>query len=138
MTMQTGDLVLFVGHGPFDWFIRKWTRSAWAHCGVLWVCEGVPIVIESRYVGGSSVHALANRMDDQPTIVPSGRTLNLTAALAHLGDEYSVKDAVRAGLGECPTNAGWECAEWAAFCLDLDWNDKGWTPQNLVEFVTGR
>ena len=45
--MKTGDLVLFRGRGFIAWAIRAWTRSPWAHAGVLWVVEGVPLVIEA-------------------------------------------------------------------------------------------
>ncbi len=131
--MQTGDLVLFRGHGPFAWLIRTWTRSAWAHCGVLWVCEGEALVIEARASGGVSVHALRNREGDGVTLIPTGRTLNLPMALRHLGDTYSVKDAIRAALGERGDHAGWECAEFAALTLGLDHEVKGWTPQGLAE-----
>jgi hypothetical protein len=131
--MQTGDLVLFRGRGPFAWLIRTWTRSAWDHCGVLWIVEGVPLVIEARYTGGVSCHALANRQADTPTVYPTGRALNLALALAHLGDWYSVKDAIRAGLGEYADHAGWECAEFAATILGLPQHEEGWTPQGLAD-----
>lgn len=136
--MQTGDLVMFRGHGFLAWVIRLWTRSAWAHCGVLWICEGVPLVIEARAIGGVSCHALANRVEDYPDIYPTGRSLNLPDALARLGDTYSVKDAIRAGLGSRGDHAGWECAEFAAYLLGLDHEAAGWTPQGLVEAVVCR
>ena len=132
--MQTGDLVLFRGHGPFAWLIRTWTRSAWCHCGVLWICEGVPLVLEARYRGGVTVSALEKRLEDQPTIYPTGRAVDVPAALHHLGEHYSVKDAVRAGLGRPGDHAGWECAEFAALLYALP-AAQGWTPQGLVEAV---
>lgn len=130
--MVTGDLVLFRGHGFFAWLIRAWTRSSWAHCGVLWVCEGVPLVIEARAKGGVSVHALRNRLEDHPDIYATGRALNLNLALRHLGGDYSIKDAIRAGLGKRGDHAGWECAELAAMLLGLDHEAEGWTPQGLA------
>jgi len=131
--MQSGDLVLFRGRGPIAWLIRTWTRSAWDHCGVLWVIEGVPLVLEARAQGGVSCHALANRRADGPTVYPTGRALHLPVALARLGDPYSIKDALRAGLGKRGDHAGWECAEFAALLLGLDPAAKGWTPQGLAE-----
>jgi len=133
--VNTGDLVLFRGHGPFDWFIRLWTRSAWAHCGLVWVCEGIPLVIEAQYSGGVSVHALANRMADDPFITPSGRAMNLPLALQHFGDWYSLKNAVDAGLGYPLHHAGWECAQFAAFLLGMDMAED-WTPQSLLDELT--
>lgn len=132
--MNTGDLVLFRGRGPIAWLIRIWTRSAWDHCGVVWVVEGLHMVLEARLIGGVSLHALANRLDDGPSYVPTGRQINIPAALAHLGDHYSVKDAIRAGLGQPGDHAGWECAEFAAMVLGLDHASRGWTPQGLVEW----
>lgn len=131
--MVTGDLVMFRGRGPVAWLIRWWTRSAWDHCGVLWVCEGIPLVIEARFSGGVSVHALANRLKDGPDIYPTGRAVNLPDALARLGDTYSVKDAIRAGLGKRGDHAGWLCSEFAAYLLGLDHDARGWTPQGLIE-----
>ena len=131
--MQTGDLVMFRGRGPVAWLIRVWTRSAWDHCGVLWVIEGVPCVIEARFSGGVSCHALANRTEDGPDIYPTGRTVNIPLALSHLGDLYSAKDAILAGVNERGDHAGWECAELAAWLLGLDHKAKGWTPQGLIE-----
>ena len=124
--MQTGDLVMFRGRGPIAWLIRVWTRSAWDHCGVLWICEGVPLVIESRFKGGVSCYTLANRMEDGPDIYPTGRTINLQLALMHLGDRYSIKDAIRSGLGKRGDHAGWVCSEWAAMLLGLDHGASGW------------
>jgi|GEM_PF-979337 len=134
--MNTGDLVLFRGRGFIPWIIRVWTRSAYDHCGVLWIVEGVPMVIEARYFGGVSCHALANRQADSPFVMPSGRTLNVPLALAHLGDWYSIKNAVGAGMGFNLDHAGWECAQFAAFILGMDLS-KGWTPQRLGEAFTG-
>lgn len=133
--MQTGDLVLFRGRGPFAWLIRTWTRSAWDHCGVIWMVEGEAMVLEARAIGGVSCHALRNRMEDGPTIQPTGRSADIPLALRHLGDRYSVKDAIRAGLGERGDHAGWECAEFAALVLGLDHEARGWTPQGLVTFL---
>lgn len=133
--MKTGDLVLFRGRGFIAWAIRAWTRSPWAHAGVLWVVEGVPLVIEARFADGVTCHALANRVDDLPEVFPTGRPLNLSLGLVHLGDWYSVKDALRAALDE-PRNdnpAGWECAELAAALLGLDRLARGWTPAALAE-----
>ena len=123
--MQTGDLVMFRGRGLAAWVIRAWTRSSWAHCGVLWVCEGVPLVIESRAIGGVSCHALQARLKDCPDLYPTGRTVSLPLALRHLGGRYSVKDAVRAGLGQRGDHAGWTCAEVAAMILGLDHDAAG-------------
>ena len=131
--MQTGDLVLFRGRGPFAWLIRTRTRSAWDHCGILWMVEGEAMVLEARYRQGVSCHALRNRMEDGPTVIPSGRAANVPLALRHLGDRYSVKDAIRAGLGERGDHAGFECAEFAAMVLGLDHEARGWTPQGLAE-----
>lgn len=131
--MQTGDLVLFRGRGPFAWLIRTWTRSAWDHCGVIWMVEGEAMVLEARAIGGVSCHALRNRQADGPTVMPTGRAVDLSRALPHLGDRYSVKDAIRAGLGERGDHAGWECAEFAAMVLGLDHEARGWTPQGLAE-----
>jgi len=130
--MNTGDLVLFRGRGPIAWLIRTWTRSAWDHCGVLWVCAGVPMVIEARFWGGVAAHALANRQKDGPTIYPTGRVINIPLALSHCGDNYSAKDAIRAGEGEAGDHAGWQCAEFAAMLLGLPGNN-GWTPQSLAD-----
>jgi hypothetical protein len=135
--MQTGDLVMFRGRGPVAAVIRWWTRSAWDHCGVLWVVEGEPLVLEARAIGGVSCHALRNRMKDDPTVFPTGRTVDVSMALRHLGDHYSVKDAIRAGLGEPGDHAGWECAEFAALILGLDHKARGWTPQGLIEALGG-
>ncbi len=134
--MQTGDLVMFRGRGPFAWIIRIWTHSAWDHCGVLWIAEGEAMVLEARAIGGVSCHALRNRQDDGPTVYPTGRTVDVPMALRHLGDRYSVKDAIRAGLGQHGDHAGWECAEFVAFCCGLDHPAKGWTPQNLIEHLS--
>lgn len=131
--MTTGDLVLFRGRGPIAWFIRLWTHSAWDHCGVLWMANGIPMVLEARAIGGVSCHALRNRLKDKPDLYPTGRTLNLDLALRHLGDHYSVKDAIRAGLGRRGDHAGFECAEFAAMILGLDHEAIGWTPQGLAE-----
>jgi len=131
--MQTGDLVLFRGRGLVAWVIRQWTRSAWCHCGVMWVCEGVPLVLEARARGGVSCHALASRLADGPVVYHTGRAMTLTSALARLGEGYSVKDAIRAGMGRRGDHAGWECAEFAAMLLGLDPAAKGWTPQGLAE-----
>lgn len=133
--MFTGDLVLFRGHGIAAWIIRAWTRSAWAHCGVLWVCEGIPMVLEARAIGGVSCHALANRQKDHPSIYPTGRAISVPLALQRLGDHYSIKDAIRSGLGQRGDHAGWECAEYAAMLLGLDHEATGWTPQGLAEAV---
>lgn len=133
--MQTGDLVLFRGRGPIAWLIRAWTRSAWDHCGVLWLVEGVPLVLEARYVQGVSCHALANRLEDRPDLYHTGRSVDLAFALKHLGDWYSIKDAIRAGLGEEADHAGYECAEFAAAVFGLKPNRHGWTPQNLADFL---
>lgn len=95
----------------------------------------MPLVLEARAIGGVSCHALSNRMDDHPWVMPSGRALNLPLALRHLGDHYSVKDAIRAGLGQRGDHAGWECAEWAAMLLGLDHEAAGWTPQGLVQHL---
>lgn len=134
--MNTGDLVMFRGSGFTPWVIRTWTRSAFDHCGVLWIAEGVPMVMEARYFGGVSCHALANRQADSPFIMPTGRTLNVPMALSHLGDWYSVRNALDAGLGFNLDHAGWECAQFAAFILGMDLS-KGWTPQSLGEAFTG-
>lgn len=131
--MQTGNLVLFRGRGPLAWLIRTWTRSAWDHCGVIWMVEGEAMVLEARYRQGVSCHALRNRMEDVPTVYPTGRAANVPIALRHLGDRYSVKDAIRAGLGKRGDHAGWECAEFAAMVLGLDHAARGWTPQGLAE-----
>jgi hypothetical protein len=133
--MQTGDLVMFRGRGPIAAIIRWWTHSAWDHCGVLWVVEGEPLVLEARAIGGVSCHALRNRMEDSPTVFPTGRTVDVPTALRHLGDHYSVKDAIRAGLGEHGDHAGWECAEFAAMLLGLDHEARGWTPQGLMDYL---
>lgn len=133
--MNTGDLVLFRGRGFIPWIIRVWTRSRWGHCGVLWICEGQPLVIEARYGQGVSVHALANRMDDEPEVFPTRRPMNLAVALSQLGDWYSVKDALRAALGEPAEAAGYECAELVADLLGLGRHSVGWTPQRLAEAI---
>jgi hypothetical protein len=136
--MQTGDLVMFRGRGPVAAIIRWWTRSAWDHCGVLWMVEGVPCVIEARFSGGVAVHALANRQEDGPTVYPTGRLVDIPGALVHCGDLYSVKDAILAGLGESGDHAGWECAEFAALLLGLDHDARGWTPQGLIEALSAQ
>lgn len=87
--------------------------------------EGEAMVLEARAIGGVSCHALRNRQADGPWVMPSGRTANLPLALRHLGDRYSVKDAIRAGLGERGDHAGWTCAEFAAMCLGLDHANAG-------------
>lgn len=134
--MQTGDLVLFRGRGIVAWIIRTWTRSAWDHCGILWMVDGEPLVIEARYRGGVACHALRNRRDDGPWIMPTGRPADIPLALRHLGDRYSIKDAIRAGLGRRGDHAGWECAELAAMILGLDHDAQGWTPQTLAGALT--
>lgn len=131
--MNTGDLVMFRGRGFFAWLIRTWTRSSWDHCGVIWVVEGLTMVIEARFFGGVSCHYLQNRLKDQPDIYYTNRTISVPLALRHLGDNYSMKDAIRAAFGDHGHSAGWECAEFAAMLLGLDHDERGWTPQNLIE-----
>ena len=133
--MRTGDLVEFRGSGLLSWFIRFWTHSAYAHCGVLWMCNDVPMVFECRYFGGASLHALANRINDKPLVLASDGVLDLPLALAHLGDWYSVKNAVEAGLGEHENHAGWTCATFAAMIKHIGFHEP-WTPQSLGEAVT--
>jgi len=130
--MQTGDLVMFRGSGFIPWMIRTWTRSAWGHCGVLLVIEGIPMVLEARFGQGVSLHALANRTADEPDIYPTGRAVDVALALAHAGDLYSAKDALLAAIDEAGHHAGWECAELAAWLLGMDHDAKGWTPQGLI------
>jgi len=65
-------------------------------------------------------------------MMSSGHTLNVPMALDHMGDWYSVKNALSVGLGFNETHAGWECAQFAAFILGMDLT-KGWTPQSLAE-----
>ena len=130
--MNSGDLVLFRGRGFIPWVIRVWTRSRWGHCGVLWICEGQPLVIEARFGMGVSAHALANRMDDFPEVFPTGRPMNLALGLSQLGDWYSVKDALRASIGLPAEAVGYECAELAADLLGLGGHEIGWTPQRLA------
>ena len=132
--MQTGDLVLFRGTGFISWIVRRWTRSAFSHVGVLWIVDGMPLVLEATFTG-VTCHALANRAIDGPNVFPTGRALNLTSALIHLGDCYSYKDAIRAGMNENPVCSGWDCAEYAADILGLDSHAKGWTPQRLAETI---
>lgn len=133
--MQTGDLVMFRGTGFIATVIRLWTRSYWGHCGVLWICDGVPMVIESQWPDGVSVHALANRKDDGPDIYHTGRLVRIPDALKHCGEPYSFKDAMLAAVGKTGGHLGWECAELAAHLYDVDHEPKGWTPQNLMEYL---
>ncbi len=134
--MQSGDLVFFRGSGFISWLIRWWTRSDYSHVGVIWMVLGVPLVIEARLGMGVVCDALATRQKDGPTVLPSGRHLDLPLALRHLGDWYSIEDALRAGVGEYADQAGWECAELAATLLGYRERFDGWTPQNLLETVT--
>ena len=134
--MQSGDLVFFRGCGFTSWSIRWWTRSQWSHVGVLWVVLDVPLVIETRLGLGVSVSSLANRQSDYPTVVPSGRQLDLDLALHHLGPWYGAGEA---GQGDAETfsdRAGWECSELAAALLGLQDRIYGWSLQTLYERVT--
>ncbi len=134
--MQSGDLVFFHGRGFTSWIIRWWARSEWSHVGVLWVVLGVPLVIETRLGLGVSVSSLANRQIDHPTVVPSGRQLDLDLALRHLGPWYGVDGAGQGDAEAFSDRAGWECSELAAALLGLQERICGWTTQTLYERVT--
>ena len=135
--MTTGDLVMFRGSGLVPWIIRMWTRSAWGHCGVLVIIAGVPMVLEARSPEGVALHALEHRMDDQPTLFPTNRVVDVPTLLAVAGSGYSLVDALLAGIDMAGHSAGWECAELAAWALGLDHEATGWTPQGLIEALSG-
>lgn len=95
--------------------------------------EGVPLVVEALWPDGATAHALKNRVEDSPMIFHTGKSINVPAMLAHLGDYYSVKDALQAGVNMESTHAGWECSEFLATLYGLGSHPKGWTPQRLIE-----
>lgn len=128
---------MFRGSGFTPWVIRTWTHSAWGHCGVLLMIEGVPMVIEARFSGGVALHCLYNRTADEPDIYPTGRAVDVASAIAHAGDTYSIKDALLAAIDKAGHHAGWECAELAAWLLGVDHASKGWTPQSLLAHLSG-
>lgn len=124
---------MFRGTGLIPWFIRLWTRSSWAHCGVLVMVEDVTMVVEARYPEGVALHAFINRIGDGPDIYSTGREINVREVISHAGDGYSVIDAILAGIdGKQGHHAGWECAEFCAHIYGLDHDPRGWTPQSLV------
>jgi hypothetical protein len=131
--MKTGDLVMFRGGGPIAWLIRWWTKSSWSHCGVLWVYNEKIMLFHSDFGKGVVLSPLANAGYYSPDIYPTNLQLDLNKALSHLGDRYSAKDAIQAGIDLKGDHAGWECAEFVAYVLGLEHESKGWTPQNLLD-----
>ena len=134
--MKTGDLVAFRGTGFVSWVIRKWTDSPYSHVGVLWVHNGVELVLEAMPGQGVACNALGNRMKDRPIVFVTGREVEIHRALPHLGDRYSFLDAVEAGLdGRESDGKGWQCAMFAAWLLGIDHTQEGLTPEKLVDIV---
>jgi hypothetical protein len=97
--------------------------------------ENQPMVFESQLGRGVVLNNYDERFEDRPTLFPTGRGIYLHVALDLLGSKYSVKDAVRAGVGESGDHAGWQCAEFVAHLFGLP-AKKGWTPQNLIEHLS--
>ncbi len=134
--MQSGDVALFKGGGFFGWLIRKWTKSAWPHCGVVFAINERYMIVHARPLIGVQMCELDNTGYGTPTVYPSGRTLNVDKAYAALGSKYSYKDAILAGLNKPGQETGWECAEFAAHVLDIEREDElPWTPQGLANYL---
>lgn len=132
--IKSGDLLAWSTSSAIGRLIRMWTGQTYSHVGIAWVVGERVFVIEAMDGIGVRIMPLSDRLPFYHISTIIGWTNEReTLALSKVGERYSYLDAIRAGLGIKTTAKGWQCAEFAAMVLGVDFEDA--TPGEIVERV---
>lgn len=104
-----------------DRFIMFATNSKYYHVGVAWVVGGRVLVIES-VITGVRIYPLSNELPVDIAFMPDYWNNAIEEfVLSHVGDKYSVVDAVKAffNILKNGKDLKWECAELVGQILSM-------------------
>ncbi|MGJ3495010.1 hypothetical protein ACR9PT_10605 [Piscirickettsia salmonis] len=118
--LGSGDVVAYRGNSIISSIVRWWTQSPYSHIGVIWKINDQLFFVEALIFKGVRIIPIDKLPANYEVIKTQVTLLGEAEAfiLQHLADDYSLIDAIRAGLGlkqKDPT--GWQCAEFAAQIL---------------------
>ncbi|APS59132.1 hypothetical protein [Piscirickettsia salmonis] len=118
--LSSGDVVAYRGNSVISSIVRWWTESPYSHIGVIWKINDQLFFVEALIFKGVRIIPIDKLPADYEVIKTLVTLLGEAEAFIfqHLADDYSLIDAIRAGLGlkqKDPT--GWQCAEFAAQIL---------------------
>lgn len=137
--LKSGDLV-FIRESTFmAKVIQTFTRSEYAHCGVVWIAGARVFVLEARYSQGVSVRLLSEVLPCDWIATGCDWSENVeTAALMRLQTRYSIPAAIALGIGFTPPSQTEVCSLFAASAIEpglpgVKFNRKGMTPGNLAK-----
>ena len=141
--LKSGDVLVWRGSGFWPGVVRWWTKSEWAHVGMLWWNGSVPVVLEVTSPGGFQVTAFfAHDLPDAfiHTHLAWTPELQAFATKEYARASYGYFDAFLAGIGLQPLskNRGMQCAEYVVDVLKkagwtLPWSP---TPVHVIAEIT--
>ncbi|MGJ3501130.1 hypothetical protein [Piscirickettsia salmonis] len=118
--LSSGDVIAYRGNSIISSIVRWWTESPYSHIGVIWKIKDQLFFVEALIFKGVRIIPIEKLPADYEVIKTQVTLLGEAEAfiLQHLADDYSLIDAIRAGLGLKQNNSkGWQCAEFAAQIL---------------------
>ncbi|ERL61441.1 hypothetical protein [Piscirickettsia salmonis] len=118
--LNSGDVVAYRGNSVISSIVHWWTESPYSHIGVIWKIKDQLFFVEALIFKGVRIIPI-DKLPANYDVVKTQVTLLGEAEafiLQHLADDYSLIDAIRAGLGlKQKDHTGWQCAEFAAQIL---------------------
>ncbi|QGP57465.1 hypothetical protein PsalSR1_04954 (plasmid) [Piscirickettsia salmonis] len=118
--LSSGDVVAYRGNSVISSIVRWWTESPYSHIGVIWKINDQLFFVEALIFKGVRIIPIDKLPANYEVIKTQVTLLGEAEAfiLQHLADDYSLIDAIRAGLGlKQKDHTGWQCAEFAAQIL---------------------
>ncbi|ODN41549.1 C40 family peptidase [Piscirickettsia litoralis] len=119
--MRSGDLIAYRGSGLTSALVRWATHSEYSHVGVVINVSGQFFVAEAMILKGVRITPIDKLPEDFERIKTPIAFSNSALAFVfnHLGDKYSIVDALFAAVGlKQVEHNGWQCAEFAAAVLN--------------------
>jgi hypothetical protein len=138
--LKSGDLVYWKGQGLWAWLIRKWTRSQFAHVGIVWRNGAGIFYADANYPQGVGLYNFAINTPTHAQHTHSAWAQDTTNFLkSQLGKPYSHWTAVLtvfkiAGKG----SRAWMCSEFVVRVLEQmgwDWHGYQPTPEGIRKGV---
>nr|VFK58481.1 MAG: hypothetical protein BECKTUN1418F_GA0071002_11452 [Candidatus Kentron sp. TUN]VFK61646.1 MAG: hypothetical protein BECKTUN1418D_GA0071000_115610 [Candidatus Kentron sp. TUN]VFK67351.1 MAG: hypothetical protein BECKTUN1418E_GA0071001_11432 [Candidatus Kentron sp. TUN] len=133
--VRSGDVFVWTGNRLIQRIIQRRMKGRWYHVGAAWVANKRVLILEARLKGGVIISPLSRRLDCYH--VPSGVEWTKEKdefAFSHIGDPYSITDALLTGLRLDTFMPGYHCLEFVRDLLNIpDAN----TLVDVVEWAQG-